>query len=189
MSLTATAKRPARLDIQDMPRDTNRCLGSLRQALCASFNYCRQYPEKLKVFIDVMEYVLQRAKEYGSPEAAEAIAENLAAQRKAQLDTLLDERKGVMTAATKTIKDVAQADLKHAQGLAVFDELKEYILVSGYTIQGETQEDVLSAFIKDRTAKYKEDGKAATDAVMTQYVERVAAYDVTDTNTDTTTKE
>lgn len=180
-SLTALAKRPARLDIQDMPRDTNRCLGSLRQAICASFNYCRQYPDKLRVFIEVMEYVLQRAKEYGTPEAAAAIKESLEAQRKVQLDLLLEERKGVISASTKNIKDVAQADLKHAQSLTVFDELKEYIITTGYTVTGETLEDVLAAFIKDRTAKYKADGKAATDAVIEQYAERVASFDVAET--------
>lgn len=177
-SLTATAKRPARLDIIDMPRDTNRCLGSLRQAICASFNYCRNYPDKLKVFIEVMEYVLQRAKEYGTPEAAEALAAVQAAEHKAKFDALITERNDVATAAAKVIKDVAQADLKYAQGLTVLEELSEYILTNGYEVVGETLEDVLAEFIKARTAKYKADAKQAKDAVIEQYAERVAAYNL-----------
>lgn len=177
-SLTATAKRPARLDIQDMPRDTNRCLGSLRQAICASFNYCRQYPDKLKVFIEVMEYVLQRAKEYGTDEAKEAIAANVAATRQAELDALMQERTDVATAATKTIKDAAQAEIKHVQGLMVLEELTEFVVSTGFTVTGTTLEEVVAGYVKDRTAKYKEDSKAAKEAVYAQYADRVAAYDL-----------
>jgi len=55
-----TVKRPARLDIVDMPRDTTRSLGGLRQALCASFNYCRKYPTKMTVLKTVLKYTYQR---------------------------------------------------------------------------------------------------------------------------------
>ena len=51
-----TVKRPARLDIVDMPRDKTRSLGGLRQALCASFNYCRKYPAKMGVLKEVLKY-------------------------------------------------------------------------------------------------------------------------------------
>lgn len=55
-----TIKRPARLDIVDMPRDNQRSLGTLRQALCASFNYCRKYPDKMEVLKSVVKYVYTR---------------------------------------------------------------------------------------------------------------------------------
>ena len=55
-----TVKRPARLDIVDMPRDKTRALGGLRQALCASFNYCRKYPAKMAVLKEVLKYTYNR---------------------------------------------------------------------------------------------------------------------------------
>lgn len=55
-----TIKRPARLDIVDMPRDNQRSLGTLRQALCASFNYCRKYPAKMETLKSVVKYVYTR---------------------------------------------------------------------------------------------------------------------------------
>lgn len=176
-TLTAQAYAPARLDIQDMPRDTTRCLGTLRQALCAGFNYARNYPEKLAVFIEVMEYVLQRAKEYGTPEAAEAIKASQDAVRQGKLDALIAERNAVASAKTKTMKDIAVAETKHAQGL-VLEELKEYIIVLGFEVVGETIEDILAAFIKARTEKYQAESKAAKAEVIEHYAERVAAYDV-----------
>lgn len=177
MSVTASATQPARLDIQDMPRDTDRCLGGLRQALCASFNYCRAYPAKLQVLITVLEYVLARAKEFGTEEGLQAIADKHAADLKAKLDALLEERNSVATAATSQIKATAQAELKHAQGLVVLDELKEYIVSTGYEVVGETLEDVCAAYIKARTAKYKEDSKIAKDEVYEKYAVRLAAFE------------
>ena len=53
-------KRPSRLDIVDMPRDSQRALGSLRQVLCATFNYCRKYPVKMQTLKTVLEYTLER---------------------------------------------------------------------------------------------------------------------------------
>lgn len=53
-------KRPSRLDIVDMPRDSQRALGSLRQVLCATFNYCRKYPLKMQTLKTVLEYTLER---------------------------------------------------------------------------------------------------------------------------------
>lgn len=63
-------KRPARLDIVDMPRDTQRSLGTLRQALCASFNYCRKYPAKMATLKAVMKYVYTRITEWEKEQAA-----------------------------------------------------------------------------------------------------------------------
>jgi len=65
-------KRPSRLDIVDMPRDSQRALGSLRQVLCATFNYCRKYPVKMETLKAVLEYTLDRIKALESePEAPE----------------------------------------------------------------------------------------------------------------------
>ena len=63
-------KRPARLDIVDMPRDAQRSLGTLRQALCASFNYCRKYPAKMATLKAVMKYVYTRITEWEKEQAA-----------------------------------------------------------------------------------------------------------------------
>lgn len=57
---TKEVKQPARLDIIDLPRDKDRVLGSLRQGLCASFNYCRRYKGKLEVLKATLELVLSR---------------------------------------------------------------------------------------------------------------------------------
>lgn len=51
---------PQRLDIKDMPRDQTRALGGLRQALAASFNYCRKYPAKMAVLKEVIKYTYNR---------------------------------------------------------------------------------------------------------------------------------
>lgn len=51
---------PQRLDIKDMPRDRTRSLGGLRQAICASFNYCRKYPAKMAVLKEVLKYSYNR---------------------------------------------------------------------------------------------------------------------------------
>lgn len=177
-TLTAQAYAPARLDIQDMPRDTNRCLGNLRQALCTTFNYVRSYPEKLATFIEVLEYVLQRAKEYGTPEAEAAVKASNDAVRQGKLDAVVTERNAVSSAKTKGIKEVAQADIKYAQGLTVLEELSEYIITTGYTVVGDTLETALAAFIKARTEKYQADSKVAKEEVAALYAERIAALEV-----------
>tara|TARA_R110000822_G_scaffold310397_1_gene443037 strand:- start:2253 stop:2714 length:462 start_codon:yes stop_codon:yes gene_type:complete len=62
-------KRPARLDIVDMPRDTTRALGGLRQAICASFNYCRRYPAKMAVLKSVVKYTYNRIVQWEKEQA------------------------------------------------------------------------------------------------------------------------
>lgn len=69
-----TTKRPARLDIVDMPRDEQRSLGTLRQALCASFNYCRKYPAKMQTLKKVIKYVYTRITEWEKEQEAYANA-------------------------------------------------------------------------------------------------------------------
>ncbi len=65
---------PQRLDIKDMPRDKTRALGGLRQALVASFNYCRKYPVKMAVLKDVVKYTYNRIVAYENEQ--EALEEN-----------------------------------------------------------------------------------------------------------------
>ena len=64
-------KRPARLDISDMPKDKQRSLGGLRQALCASFNYCRKYPVKMAFLKEVIGYTYKRIDQWEKEHAAE----------------------------------------------------------------------------------------------------------------------
>ena len=45
-----------RLNITDMPRDPQRCLGPVRKVLCNSFNYCRRYPAKMAVLKEVLKF-------------------------------------------------------------------------------------------------------------------------------------
>lgn len=105
------AKRPARLDITDMPRDEKRALGGLRKALCASFNYCRKYPTKMKTLKSVIRYTYERIvaweKEYD------------AHQIQVQKDTLeLQARKeGIELDARKTLENM-QKDFEKAQAAA-----------------------------------------------------------------------
>jgi hypothetical protein len=49
--------RLPRLDMTMLPRDKDRAMGSTRAALCSSFNYCRQYPKKLELMIEVLKWV------------------------------------------------------------------------------------------------------------------------------------
>ncbi|QDP58692.1 MAG: hypothetical protein Tp125SUR00d2C35697761_27 [Prokaryotic dsDNA virus sp.] len=64
------ARFPQRLDIRDMPRDKSRSLGALRQALCASFNYCRKYPTKMAILKEVLKYTYNRINEFEKELAA-----------------------------------------------------------------------------------------------------------------------
>lgn len=100
-----TPKRPARLDIVDMPRDKERALGGLRQALCASFNYCRKYPHKLKTLRTVLAYVVERIDTY---------TEELEAKNKADDEA----REKAKKAADERAKAKAEAAEKSAPAAA-----------------------------------------------------------------------
>lgn len=95
--MTNQVKRPARLDIVDMPRDTTRALGGLRQAICASFNYCRKYPNKMAVLKEVLKYTYNRIVMWEKEHAAQleqAAKVKLEAEGK-ELGIDLDSRKTV----------------------------------------------------------------------------------------------
>lgn len=52
-------KSPARLEMKDLPRDKQGCLGSLRKTLCASVNYCKRYPAKLSLLKETLKAAYQ----------------------------------------------------------------------------------------------------------------------------------
>lgn len=60
--MTNSIERPSRLDLAALPRDPQRCLGSLRQQLCATYNYARQYPSKLEVLNETLTTVLKQVR-------------------------------------------------------------------------------------------------------------------------------
>lgn len=126
MTTEVVTKRPARLDIVDMPRDKARVLGGLRQALCASFNYCRKYPLKMKVLQEVLVYVVARIdnhlKEYDEYQD-KSTKEALEIEGK-ELGIDLDSRKSVenMTADLEAHKAVLAA--KEAESLRQAKEEK-----------------------------------------------------------------
>lgn len=103
--MTQNVKRPARLDIVDMPRDTTRALGGLRQALCASFNYCRKYPAKMAVLKEVLKYtynrIVQWEKEYA---VQQKVYEQEALQQKIAKEKA-DQEASEQAATVNTDKD------------------------------------------------------------------------------------
>jgi hypothetical protein len=87
MTEETKVKKPARLDIVDLPRDKDRVLGSIRQGLCASFNYCRRYRGKLEVLGSTLAFILDKIEvelEYQSTVDAEKAQAQAQAKEKAQ---------------------------------------------------------------------------------------------------------
>ena len=93
--MTNQVKRPARLELGDMPRDATRALGGVRQALCASFNYCRSYPKKMALLKEVLKYTHSRilAWEKEQAKAEEEAAKIYIEQMGRQAGIELDRRK------------------------------------------------------------------------------------------------
>lgn len=155
MSVTLKAQQPARLDIIDLPRDEQRCLGGLRSALCATFNYTKQYPAKLAVFVEVLEYVLARAKEW-STEAVEAALEAQKAAESARLEAEkqaeLDAIKAVHDTAIAAIKSTGKEIIVAGQEINELVELKEFIITHGYSPVGDTIDEIKATFVKEKTA-------------------------------------
>lgn len=156
MSATLNALRPTRLDIVDLPRDPERCLGGLRAALCATFNYTKQYPLKLATFITVLEYVLERAKDIASGAVEEAVAAQEAA-RLAEIEAaeqaVIELRKAEIAEAVAGIKAAGKAIIVAAQEITVLEDLKQYVIVEGFEPEGDTVEDIKAAFVKAKTAQ------------------------------------
>lgn len=156
MSATKNALVPDRLDIVDMPRDTQGALGSLRGALCATFNYVKQYPAKLEFFIEVLEYVLERAKDMtnGVVEAAAKAQEEARLAELAAAETAKQELiKAEIAEKVSVIKADGKAVIEQAQTITVLEELKEYIITSGFEPEGTTVEEICTAFVKAKTAQ------------------------------------
>ena len=109
-------KRPARLDITDMPKDKQRSLGGVRQALAASFNYCRRYPEKMAVLKEVLKYVHNRICKWEKEHAEEreAIAKARVEREAAEHGIDLDSRKTAENMRAE-LNDKLQARKKAAE--------------------------------------------------------------------------
>lgn len=156
MSATLRALNPNRLDIVDLPRDEQQCLGGLRNNLCATFNYAKQYPAKMETFVAVLEYVLERAKDL----QAGVVEEALAAQEEARLaelqaaeQALLDMKKAELDAKVAALKAAGKEIITAAQEITELVELKEYIVIQGFEPEGETVEEIKTAFVKAKTAQ------------------------------------
>lgn len=66
------SNRPAHhMKVTDLPSDKMGALGSLRRALCASFNYCRHYPVKMQLLKETLVYVHGRIVEWEQAHAPE----------------------------------------------------------------------------------------------------------------------
>ena len=52
------------LEIQDLPRDHLQALSLVRKPLVLTFNYCRSYPEKMKLFKATLQAVLKKITEW-----------------------------------------------------------------------------------------------------------------------------
>ena len=106
-------KRPARLDIVDMPRDKTRALGGLRQALCSSFNYCRKYPAKMAVLKEVLKYTYNRIVAWEKEHAA---------QLEQQAKIRLEEAGALIGIELDSRKSVENMTKDLAKGQAAYDE-------------------------------------------------------------------
>jgi len=56
--------KPVRLDLADLPKDTQGALTGIRQPLIKVVNYCRQYPAKLEVLRKTLGIVYKYVVEY-----------------------------------------------------------------------------------------------------------------------------
>lgn len=103
--------RPSRLDLTDMPRDKQRALGGLRSALCASFNYCKRYPAKLKILKETLAYVHKRIVQFEKDQAAfeESREKELAKRAETNAKVALDKKaadEGIKLDARKSLEDM-----------------------------------------------------------------------------------
>lgn len=73
-----------RLDATMLPRDPNRALGTLRSVVCKSFNYCKQYPSKLDLFIEVLTFAVLFAKQYKAKDVERRKAAEVARAKEAE---------------------------------------------------------------------------------------------------------
>ncbi len=99
----------ARLNITDLPRDPQRSLGGLRQALVASANYCKRYPKKLELLLKVLKatykYCLEAQKAAdaaGKPTGSKASkAAKKAAEDEAAMLALAEKQAAEQSAESK----------------------------------------------------------------------------------------
>ena len=100
--MTDKVKNPTRLDIKHLPRDKQRCLGSLRKALVASANYCKRYPKKLAVLKATLKFVYAWILEFEVAEAKRIAAAKAIAIAKAKAVVAKEEAE--LKAAEEALK-------------------------------------------------------------------------------------
>jgi hypothetical protein len=107
--VSKTPIRPARLDIVDMPRDPQKCLGGIRQAICATFNYCRRHPTKMAILKSVVKYTYSRITQW--EREVEAENERVAAiTKKAEAAKAEAEEAAAVLAEAATTPNTPQTD-------------------------------------------------------------------------------
>lgn len=110
---------PTRLNITDLPRDPDGCLGGLRKALVASTNYCKKYSRKLPVLKATLIYVLKHIIKFEEVQAAKAKLAKEAAD-KAQKESKALAKADAKASAEVQAKALAEkeaADLEVARKL------------------------------------------------------------------------
>ncbi len=85
-----------RLELCMLPRDTSRVTGMLRKTLVSAFNYCRQYPVKLELFIEITKFAVNYALLY-----KHFVEERLDEAEKARIKKVEDEVKETERLATE----------------------------------------------------------------------------------------
>jgi len=102
---------PARLNITDLPRDPQRCLGPLRQTLVASVNYCKKHPKKLEIIMDVLRYAYVFCKKtQETQKAAKKLADKVKSEAEAiALD--INEQATEVELALLALKKMQDAEL------------------------------------------------------------------------------
>lgn len=87
---------PRRLDIVDMPADVFNVTGNLRAQLCKVVNYSRQYPAKMELVAEMLQYTLGRM---------EQIAENDKEEAEAKAKERLKRIKAAEKASQEPVKE------------------------------------------------------------------------------------
>lgn len=150
---------PARLTLQDLPRDKSRALGSLRQTLCATVNYCRRYPEKLELLKQTLKvaynYVNNYQKQVAADTESRAKTELELAAKELGLD--LDKRKTLEALQAEYDEFVAKSEEEQAEIVA--------------TMEARAAEAQKKAEIKDAEAKVVEAQKALEGLQATESTE------------------
>lgn len=122
--MTQTVKSPARLELGDMPRDKARVLGTLRQVICASFNYSRKYPPKMALLKETLRYAHNRVVQWEKEADAqfEAYAKNKLELKGKEAGINLDSRKSIENMTKDLEAFVKAAEKTESEAIALAAE-------------------------------------------------------------------